>query len=71
MLECLQCMLSSWNLFYWVDSIVQNSIKQKVISCSFDQLVSNIFEAVTNLAAGQPEFTLFSADYLATIDPPQ
>jgi hypothetical protein len=63
-------MFSSWNLFYWADSIVQNSIKQKVISCWVDRLVSNVSEAVTNLAAGQPEFTFSSADYLATIDPP-
>jgi hypothetical protein len=63
-------MYSSWNLFYWADSIVQNSIKQQVINCWVDQLVSKVFDAVTNLAAGQPEFTFSSADYLATIDPP-
>ena len=63
-------MFSAWNLFHWADSIVQNSIKQGVINCWVDQLVSKVFEAITDVAMGELEVTFSSADYPANIDPP-
>jgi hypothetical protein len=63
-------MFCAWNLFHWAHSIVQNSMRQKVINCWVDQLVSKVFEAITDVAMGQLEVTFSSADYLANIDPP-
>jgi hypothetical protein len=63
-------MFSAWNLFHWAHSIVQNSMRQKVINSWVDQLVSKVFQAITDVGMRQLEVTFSSADYLPNIDPP-
>ena len=65
-------MFSAWSLFSWPDLIVRTSMSQKAhnLECWVDQLVSDVYQALRNVGPGQPEVTFSSADYLATIDPP-
>jgi len=65
-------MFSAWSLFFWPDLIVQTSMSQKEhnLECWVDQLVSDVYQALRNMGPGQPEVTFSSADYLATINPP-
>jgi len=65
-------MFSAWSLFFWPDLIVQTSMLQKEqnLECWVDQLVSDVYQALHNMGPGQPEVTFSSADYLATINPP-
>jgi hypothetical protein len=65
-------MYSAWSLFYWPDSIVRKSMSQDVPNpeCWVDELVSNVYRALSHAGSGQPEVTFSSANYLPTIDPP-